>query len=374
MGSFHNHRQVEAHISRGEPVAPELSRERREMRVHRLEAPQLGEHVLFYEEMRESKPGVAHRQRLVVLVDDPERGCPRAMQMFFRSGPAYDRPPMDAEQVARMGPDDFQHYGSCDLYFRHEGALDRYRGSMLPRACRYVHPVDGPVYAEFDMLLYPDQLWYRDRSLRVDDGSVRGEIDGFSWLLFDRVDDSGGSDGSGRGDGADAGGSGDSGGGGDGTVLPPALARQQGVWKGSWRSIGADGALQETFEATVIARFIAENGRVLFHQTNHYPSRGGAPQTIESHGEVQGDRIHFANARAQGWSRSLPDDPSGLGSVLMISFSDGTTLHEIVTNSPDGRHRHRSAQFTRDGRILRRTLIDEEKVTGDWQTFRMEGG
>ena len=348
-GSFHNHRQVEAHIARGAPAAPELSRERRQMRVHRLDAPQLGEHVLFYEEMRETNPGVAHRQRVVVLVDDPERGCPRARQMFFRSGPAYDRPPVEAAQVAGMGPDDFQHYGSCDLYFRHEAPLERYRGSMLPRACRYEHPVDGPVYAEFDMLLYPDQLWYRDRSLREGDGSVRGEIDGFSWLLFDRVDRQGG------------------------TILPAALARQEGVWKGTWHTYAPDGTPLESFRVVVIARFLAENGKVTFHQTNHYLNRGDSPQTIESYGEVEGDRIRFSNERARGWSRPLPDDPGGLGSVLLIHFNDGITLHEIVTNSVDGRHRHRSAQFSREGQLLRRTLIDEEKITDEWRSYPPPG-
>jgi hypothetical protein len=270
--------------------------------------------------------------------------------MFFRSGPAYDRPPMDPAEVAQMGPDDFQPYGSCDLYFSHEASLDRYRGAMLPRSCRYEHPEDGPVYAEFDMLLYHDQLWYRDRSLRERDGSVRGEIDGFSWLLFDRTDR-----------------------GGDGTSLPAALARQQGVWKGTWRTYASDGTPLESFSVVAIARFVVENGRVIFHQTNHYLNRGDSPQTIESNGEVEGDRIRFANPRARGWSRPLTDDPSGLGSVLMISFADGSSLYEIVTNSPDGQHRHRSAQVLRDGRIVRRTLIDEKKITDDWRSFRLEG-
>lgn len=344
-GAFHNHRQVEAHIDRGEPAAPELTRERREMRVHLLHAPQLGEYVLFYEEMRASTPGLAHRQRLVVLVEDPEQGCPRARQMFFRNGPPYDRPPLDPAVVAGMSADEFRHVACCDLFFRHEQGLDRYRGSMLPGACRYEHPVDGPVYAEFDMLLYPDQLWYRDRSIRVADGSVRGEIDGFSWLLFDRS---------------------------AATTLAPALARQEGVWKGSWRSIGPAGAPLESFEAIVIVRFMEQEGKVIYHQSNHYPNRGGSPQTIESYGEVEGDRIRFANVRAEGWSRSLPDDPTGQGSVLMIRFKDGTFLYEIITNSHDGHYRQRSAQFIRDGRVLRRTLIDEEKITADWQGYQLE--
>jgi len=34
---------------------------------------------------------------------------------------------------------------------------------MDPMACKYPQGSDGIVYAEFDMLLYSDSLWYRDR-------------------------------------------------------------------------------------------------------------------------------------------------------------------------------------------------------------------
>jgi hypothetical protein len=167
-------------------VAPELTRERRRIEVVRLEAPQLGPWVLFFEEERASQPGLAHRQRVVELV--LEEGQPRARQLFFRQGPAYDRDPIDPAAVARLDTADFRHEAGCDLFFRWEAEHGRWRGEMRPCACRYQHPQSGWVYADFTMLLYPDQLWYRDRSLHLEDHRVRGEVDGFSWLLFDRSD------------------------------------------------------------------------------------------------------------------------------------------------------------------------------------------
>jgi len=80
----------------------------------------------------------------------------------------------------------FRHQSTCDLYFTCEEPLGCWRGSMDPVACKYRQDNDGIVYAEFDMPLYPDNLWCRDRSIRTRDGSIRGEIDSFSWLLFDR--------------------------------------------------------------------------------------------------------------------------------------------------------------------------------------------
>jgi len=80
----------------------------------------------------------------------------------------------------------FRHQSTCDLYCTCEEPLGCWRGSMDPVACKYRQDNDGIVYAEFDMPLYPDNLWCRDRSIRTRDGSIRGEIDSFSWLLFDR--------------------------------------------------------------------------------------------------------------------------------------------------------------------------------------------
>mgnify|MGYP000007271444 CR=1 FL=1 len=42
VGDFDNHRQVAASVDRGAPASPETTRERREMKVLRLDAPQLG--------------------------------------------------------------------------------------------------------------------------------------------------------------------------------------------------------------------------------------------------------------------------------------------------------------------------------------------
>ncbi|MCP9833561.1 MULTISPECIES: CpcT/CpeT family chromophore lyase [unclassified Cyanobium] len=205
QGAFHNQRQVAATLARGGQVAPELTRELRTLEVERLEAPQLGAVVLYFQEFRASAPQLAHRQRVVVLRVDPQRGVVRAEQLFFQGGPTYDRPPLGTVRVQTLGPEAFDRHPGCDLFFEAEPAHGRFRARMDPGACRYRHPQDGEVCADFEMLLYPDQLWYRDRSLRLADGSVRGEVDGFSWLLFDRAD---------GGLGADL----------------PALMRQQGLW------------------------------------------------------------------------------------------------------------------------------------------------
>jgi hypothetical protein len=179
-GNFDNHRQVEGNLARGGVPAPELTRERRRLKVVPISMPQLGTTVLFLEEYRETNPGVAHRQRVVVLSWDGARAQVRAEQWFFADPPTYDRAPADPATVQALPRQRFRHEATCDLYFTREDRWTRWRGSMDPMTCKYPQGADGIVYAEFDMLLRDDGLWYRDRSIRTRDGSIRGEIDGFS--------------------------------------------------------------------------------------------------------------------------------------------------------------------------------------------------
>jgi hypothetical protein len=189
VGAYDNTRQVAADavwVRAGEKL-PELVRDGRRIVAVKLEAPQLGEHVIYFEEYRASQPGIANRQRVTILKWDEAAQAVRSLQYFFKAGPAYERKPLDPAAVAKMKAEEFTHQAPCDLYFKWDEAHGRYKGGMLPRTCTYEQGVDGVVYAEFDMMLWPDRLWYRDRSKRVVNDSIRGEIDGFNWLRFDKA-------------------------------------------------------------------------------------------------------------------------------------------------------------------------------------------
>jgi hypothetical protein len=184
-GRYSTQRQAEADRAWGN--VPELHTVARTISAVRLDAPQLGEHVIYFEEFKASEPTIAARQRVTPLVWDEPTKSVRSLQYFFKAGPTYDRKALPAATVAKMTKDDFIHQAPCDVYFAWEPAHGRYKGGMQPRTCEYEHPGDGLVYAEFDMILWPDALWYRDRSRRVANHTIRGEIDGFIWLRFDKV-------------------------------------------------------------------------------------------------------------------------------------------------------------------------------------------
>lgn len=188
-GQYDNYRQLNFDTSWRRPgtaITPEITQSGRRIVATVLDAPQLGDAVLYFEEYRDERPGIANRQRVTVLRWDDKTKRVRAVQHFFAPGLSYDRDSLGPDSIAKMTKDEFFFQPGCDLYFRWDEHNQRYMGGMLPRSCVYEHEVDGMVYAEFDMLLWPDQLWYRDRSRRVVNDTIRGEIDGFNWLRFEK--------------------------------------------------------------------------------------------------------------------------------------------------------------------------------------------
>ena len=351
-GAFSNELQVASERNSLDPDYPEASRLNRDIRVYRLDAPAIGDTVLYLEEIKMDQPDKAHRQRVMTFVWHEGRGEIEVQQLFFSTELAYDRPFLPPEEVREMRREDFAQVPGCNLFFAWDEDRQRFKGGMRPRRCEYEHPVSGPVYAEFDMILDRDRLWYRDRSIKIADGAIRGEIDGFSWLRFDRLSHEPRLPGGDRISREQM------------LRRMPVMARMEGVWDGEFRRVDAKGELIEAVPSRVIARFLPDGEAYDYHQVNITRPGGEGEQRIESQGKWDVDRLRFSNARLNGWAQDLAADPSGLTSVFRMTFTDGSglTVSEIVSLSDDGNRRMRATQYMRDGRIVRRTLIDEERV------------
>lgn len=352
VGSFSNERQINTDRLQNEPHYPESVRLLRNIRVQRLNAPAIGPLVLYLEEIKSDQPDKAHRQRVMTFNWKADTNEIEVEQLFFSTELAYDRHFIPAADVEKMTRADFTRERGCDLFFKWDPALGRFKGGMRPRACEYTHPTSGRVFAEFDMILDTSRLWYRDRSIKLADGSIRGEIDGFSWLRFDRLADA---PNLANGDRISK------------TAmlrLMPATARMEGTWEGTFRRFDANGVLTETLPSKIIVRFLEDGNVNDYSQTNITRRPDGTEQRIESVGKWDVDRLRFSNARLDGWAMDIAEDAAGLTSIFLMTFKDGSrmTVSEIVTLSADGQSRARATQYLVDGRIVRRTLIDEVKV------------
>ncbi|MEM9690184.1 MAG: DUF3598 family protein, partial [Pseudomonadota bacterium] len=224
----------------------------------------------------------------------------------------------------------------------------RFKGGMRPQACKYEHPVSGPVYAEFDMILTRHQLLYRDRSMMISDGTIRGEIDGFSWLRFDRLSDEPQMANGDRISREQL------------MRRMPASGGMEGTWEGTFTRVDPKGKVLETFPTKIVATFLPDGHEYDFHQLNIYRLGEGNEQVIESYGKWNVDRLHFFNDRLEGWSKDLDLDDSGLTYAFTMNFKDGSgiSVSEIISQNPNNLdERLRATQYMKDGKLLRRTLI-----------------
>lgn len=352
VGAFSNERQSNTERLQNEPDFPEAVRLLRDMRVRRLNAPAIGDLVLYLEEIKSDQPDKAHRQRVMTFNWLPDTQEIEVEQLFFSTELAYDRNFIPAAQVEAMRREDFTRARGCDLFFKWDAARGRFKGGMKPRACEYAHPTSGQVFAEFDMILDRHRLWYRDRSIKLVDGSIRGEIDGFSWLRFDRLSDDPALGGGDRISRAQM------------LRLMPLTARMEGTWTGLFRRYDAQGVLQDTLPSEITVRFLPDGEAFDYAQTNVLRPPGRPVQRIESFGKWDVDRLRFSNARLDGWAQDVAADPTGLTSVFSMTYKDGSgmSVSEIVTLAPDGKSRMRATQYSVGGKIVRRTLIDEVKA------------
>lgn len=155
----------------------------------------------------------------------------------------------------------------------------------------------------------------------------------------------------------------------------PVLARNEGVWEGDYRRYGSDGRLMTEFKSRVVMRFRTDvPSQEMYYQTNIYRFADGKGQVIESTGWFDGQRLRFGSERdISGWAADNKTDPNGQTCLLYMSvhsatpqLAKGSICYELVQLSDCGRYRARAAQYVHDGRIIMRTMIDEEFVTSDW--------
>ena len=155
----------------------------------------------------------------------------------------------------------------------------------------------------------------------------------------------------------------------------PIMAMNEGVWDGMYRRYGPDGALMAAFKSRVVMRYRDDApADQMYHQTNLYEFPDGKRQVIESYGQFDGEKLTFGSDRdISGWAADDKTDPNGRTCLLYMDVNSptpqlekGTHCYELVQMSECGQYRLRAAQYMKDGKLVMRTLIDEQRVTTDW--------
>lgn len=147
----------------------------------------------------------------------------------------------------------------------------------------------------------------------------------------------------------------------------PYLARNEGVWEGYYRYYDASGEKVDEHKSRLICRIRDDRE---YHQTNQYRWQDGRSETRDFPATINGSRLVF-DSEIEGWAEDVALDEHGRTMMLHWTRKEesGLYLYEMIQLSDDGESRARVWQWFRGGRLAQRTLIDEVRVSTDWQAF-----
>ena len=151
--------------------------------------------------------------------------------------------------------------------------------------------------------------------------------------------------------------------------IMPTLARHEGVWEGTYRFYDVDGKIIDSHASRLICRF-PESGHP-YHQTNHYRWDDGKRETRDFPATVKDGRLRWDNDFIQGWACDVNVDDFGRTTMLNWTRTGEPDLYlyEMIQLSDDNQSRARVWQWFKGDRLFQRTLVDERRVSDDWQSF-----
>lgn len=145
----------------------------------------------------------------------------------------------------------------------------------------------------------------------------------------------------------------------------PLLAKHEGVWEGYYRHLDTEGRIIDAHRSRLLCRFSPEAGEWDYHQTNLYLWDDGKQEVHEFPVTyTPGSKMMVFTGEIDGWAREITEDPEARTVMLWWRRRESPDIYfyEMINTSDDGRQRSRTWQWIRNGRIFRRTVIDEFKV------------
>ena len=147
----------------------------------------------------------------------------------------------------------------------------------------------------------------------------------------------------------------------------PLLARHEGVWDGYYRYFDDTGNKVDEHKARILCRM---SGTDDYHQTNYYFWADGRKDTRDFPAIVKEDRLVFYT-EISGWAAEVPLDENNR--TIMLHWTRNNEpdlyLYEMIQISDCGQYRARVWQWFRQGRLFMRTLVDEQRISEDWQAY-----
>lgn len=150
------------------------------------------------------------------------------------------------------------------------------------------------------------------------------------------------------------------------------VASQAGVWEGEYVHLDADHNIIDRHKSRLVCRLHdGPDGEAKLAQTNIYTWDDGTQEIRYFDGTFKGDRVWINNELINGYVGALSYDETQR--TIMVGWTRAHEpdfrYYEMITVAEDNQAKNRTWHWYRKGRLFQRTIINEVRVSDDWQSY-----
>ncbi len=139
----------------------------------------------------------------------------------------------------------------------------------------------------------------------------------------------------------------------------PVLARHEGEWKGTYLYLDNEGRVLDKHASHLSCQFSTDPSKP-YYQINRYTWEDGRREEHRFPAAYRDRKIWFDTERIKGHAWEVDENTMVL--TWIYKNDPEIYLYEMIQISPCGNHRARTWHWFEKGRIVKRTLIKEERV------------
>ena len=149
------------------------------------------------------------------------------------------------------------------------------------------------------------------------------------------------------------------------------VADQAGVWEGEYVHVDANHNVIDRHQSRLICRLHdGPDGEARLSQSNIYTWASGEQEIRFFDGVFRKDRLWIRNDLIDGWTSAITLDDTQRSIVVVWTrpSEPSFSYFEMITLSEDGNAKNRTWHWYRKGHLFQRTLINEKRISRDWQS------
>jgi len=185
-GDYNNKAQIEKLRAEGKPVwladdSGAGGHIEVESHYRMVDFPEIGDRVLYVEELKHGDPDNIFRQRFYTLTEDESTGSVRVKLWYFNDKKKYVGAWKDLNKLSGITAEElFPLKDDCDLLVEPQGG--KYHMPMGLKQC-----VFGDDYFSYQVLLGPESFWFRDKINNLETDEPVSVAGGYTYHELDRV-------------------------------------------------------------------------------------------------------------------------------------------------------------------------------------------